>query len=77
MAYKKKVKKEDLSLKTKTTNDGLAKPVAATGKNKIFTTDGLKRPEKAEMAKTYKPGEDVIIKMGRNEKPRKWRDKKK
>lgn len=84
MARKKKAeKKEDLSLKTKSTNDKLEDPTPATGKNKIVTTGktisdsgDIRRPKQPKTSKKYKPGDDTILKMGRGEKPRKWKSKK-
>lgn len=74
MAKKKETKPE--KLKALTTNKGIPKVEAKSEKLKVITTKDLKRPPKPKVAKSYKPGENVVITTG-DFKPRKFKDMRK
>lgn len=66
----------DLHLDTVVIDENIPKGKAAKGKNTVITTSDLKRPAPVKAAKSYKPEDDVYIRSGRGEKPRKWKDAK-
>ena len=71
MAKKKETKPE--KLKTLTTNTGIPKAEVKPKKLKMITTTDLPRPRKIKAAKSYKPGENIVITTG-DFKPRKFKD---
>lgn len=76
MARKKNESKPDLGLKTVVIDESIPKAPVAKGKNKVITTSDLERPEKIKAVKKYNPGDDTFLRMGRGEKPHKWKDGK-